>query len=146
MKVIQAVTDSEISACYPVLKILRPHLEESDFLAKVRRQETEGYHLAFIREQEAVASVAGFRIQEFLAWGKVLYVDDLITDPKMRGRGFAGSLLDWLIAHARVMGCDEVHLDSGYQRLDAHRLYLNKGLSLNCHHFSLKFPLPSKPR
>lgn len=144
MAVLHANTDAEISACFPVMKVLRPHLEETQFLATVRRQQAQGYHLVFIRETDAVVSAAGFRILEFLAWGKVLYVDDLITDPAQRGRGFGGRLLDWLIAHARAERCAELHLDSGYQRNAAHRLYLNKGLELNSHHFALKLGLMDK--
>jgi GNAT superfamily N-acetyltransferase len=138
MKILRATTDAEIAACFPAMKCLRPHLEEPSFLAKVRRQENEGYRLAYILEQEVVASAAGYRILEFMAWGRVLYVDDLITVPERRGAGCAGFLLDWLIQQGRNEGCNELHLDTGYQRHAAHRLYLHKGLQLNCHHLALK--------
>ena len=137
-KVIYATTDKQILACFPVMKVLRPHLEAATFLAKVRRQETAGYRLVFLEEKRSVVSAAGFRVLEFMAWGKVLYVDDLITDPEKRGHGRAGALLDWLIGQARAEGCGELHLDTGYQRHAAHRLYLKKGLELSCHHLALK--------
>ena len=35
--------------------------------------------------------------------------------------------------------CDGLHLDPGYARHDAHRLYLSKGLQFNCHHLALQF-------
>jgi hypothetical protein len=41
-----------------------------------------------------------------------------------------------VIGVAKEKGLKTVALDSGYQRLDAHRLYLNKGFTLNAHHFS----------
>ena len=145
MEVLHANSDAEISACFPVVKFLRPHLEEAAFLATVRRQSAQGYQLVFIQNADAVVSAAGFRILEFLAWGKVLYVDDLITDPAQRGRGLGSTLLDWLITHARAEHCAELHLDSGYLRHAAHRLYLNKGLELSCHHFALKLGVPPTP-
>lgn len=138
MEIFHANTDTEITACFPVMNALRPHLERASFVARVRQQQAQGYQLVFIRDGNAVVSAAGFRILEFLAWGKILYVDDLITDPGSRGRGYAGALMDWLIARARAERCAELHLDSGYLRHAAHRLYLNKGLELNCHHFALK--------
>jgi GNAT superfamily N-acetyltransferase len=138
MKILLATTDAEIAACFPAMKCLRPHLEESGFVAKVRRQEKEGYRLAYILEGKLAASAAGYRVLEFMAWGRVLYVDDLITVPEKRGSGYGGFLLDWLIQQGRNEGCDELHLDTGYQRHAAHRLYLNKGLELNCHHLALK--------
>jgi GNAT superfamily N-acetyltransferase len=102
-------------------------------------QRPEGYRLAGAFEDgsdEAVA-VAGFRLGHNLAWGRFLYVDDLVTLPQARGHGHAGALLDWVLEEARRLGCDEVHLDSGVQpeRWDAHRLYLNRGYAIASHHF-----------
>jgi GNAT superfamily N-acetyltransferase len=59
-----------------------------------------------------------------LAWGKVLYIDDLITDSETRRSGHGGKLLKWVIEQGKKANCDQVHLDSGPQRHDAHRLYL----------------------
>jgi GNAT superfamily N-acetyltransferase len=102
-------------------------------------QRPEGYRLAGAFEDgpEAVA-VAGFRLAHNLAWGRHVYVDDLSTLPAARRRGHARALLDWLAGEARRLGCAELHLDSGVgpQRADAHRLYLNAGLTITSHHFS----------
>lgn len=132
-----ANSEDEIRACFPALLILRPHLPEAEFVARIRCQQEQGYHLVYEPELGQVHCVAGFRILEFLAWGRVLYIDDLITVPEARGRGLAGALLDQIIAHARDQGCDAVHLDSGFQRHEAHRLYLNRRFRLECHHFAL---------
>ncbi|MBS1936158.1 MAG: GNAT family N-acetyltransferase, partial [Bacteroidetes bacterium] len=78
----------------------------------------------------------GFRYLQFLYNGKHIYIDDLATLPSSRGKGYAGELLDYVINLAKEKGYKCVTLDSGYQRFDAHRLYLNKGFTLNCHHFS----------
>ncbi|MHB8629251.1 MAG: GNAT family N-acetyltransferase [Aggregatilineales bacterium] len=139
-----AETDEHIQQCFPALKALRPHLDETTFLAQVKRQQMQGYRLLFLQTEGEFRSVAGYRILEFLAWGKILYIDDLITLPGEKRKGYAGQLLDWLIAYAKTQGCAQIHLDSGYQRHDAHRLYLNKGLDLNCHHFALQLP-PTRP-
>ncbi len=134
-------SDQDILDCFPVMSILRPHIAFDQFVGQVRRQQQQGYQLVAqiigADEDQRVVSAAGFRLCEFLAWGKVLYVDDLITLPDHRGHGYAGQLLDWLIEQARSQGCQALHLDSGYARHDAHRLYLNKGLQLACHHFSI---------
>jgi GNAT superfamily N-acetyltransferase len=135
----QGSPDNEIEQCFEVFLALRPHLQRTEFLARVRRQQAQGYSILVLREDGTVKSAAGFRVLEFLAWGKVLYIDDLITLPPEKRRGYAGQLLDWLIAHAREIRCDAVHLDTGYARHDAHRLYLRKGFRLNCHHMALEF-------
>jgi GNAT superfamily N-acetyltransferase len=137
--IILAQTDAEIQACFPVFKVLRPHLSEENFLAQIRRQQTQGYQILTLVKDGVIRSAAGYRMAEFLAWGKILYIDDLITLPQELKRGYASALLDRLIDYAQSQQCDGLHLDSGYARHDAHRLYLNKGLQLGSHHLFIKF-------
>lgn len=134
-----ASSDAEIESCFPAFKALRPHLEEHNFLTQIRRQQTQSYQILALKHAGQVRSAAGFRFAEFLAWGKILYIDDLTTLPSETSQGFAGSLLDWLIDYAKSNHCHGLHLDTGFTRHAAHRLYLRKGLQLNCHHLALQF-------
>ena len=138
-EILEVETDDLIQACFPPLQLLRPHLQPDDFVARIRRQQDQGYRLLAVRDGETIQAVAGWRMLEYLAWGKVLYVDDLVTLPGARKHGYGGLLLDRLIAYAREQRCDAVHLDTGYQRYDAHRLYLNKGFVFASHHCALTF-------
>ncbi|MDQ3552225.1 MAG: GNAT family N-acetyltransferase, partial [Bacteroidota bacterium] len=70
--------------------------------------------------------------------GKSIYIDDLVTAPTARGKGFGGALLKYVFDEAREAGCQSVHLDSGVQRFAAHRLYLNNGFNITSHHFALE--------
>ncbi|MDH7452069.1 GNAT family N-acetyltransferase [Luteimonas composti] len=133
-----ANSDEEILSCFPAFSALRSHLQEQEFLCQVRRQQIQSYQIVALEYEGSVQSAAGFRLAEFLAWGKVLYIDDLTTLPEATSRGFAGTLMDWLIAHAKANGCQGLHLDTGYARHAAHRLYLRKGLQFNCHHLALE--------
>lgn len=131
-------TDAEIRACFPALHELRPHLTENEFVARVKQQmENHGYALVAVTGADQIVAVAGYRVAEYLAWGRVLYVDDLITASGNRKSGCGGALLDWLVARARTLGCAQFHLDSGVQRHDAHRLYLGRKLQITSHHFAL---------
>ena len=133
-----AETDEAIQRCFPAMQVLRPHLVADEFVACVRRQEQEGYRLVFLQDQGAVKSVAGFRFREHLAWGKTLYIDDFVTLPGELRKGYGGRLMEWLIDRGRTADCDAVHLDTGYHRHAAHRLYLRYGFELSSHHMSLK--------
>ncbi len=133
-----ATTDDEIHRCFPALAQLRPHLMESAFVARVRRQQKEGYHLAFLSERKVVKAVAGYRFSESLSWGRFMYVDDLVTREEFRSQGHGQKLLAWLIRQARKHGCDEFHLDSGVHRFGAHRFYLASRMDIIAHHFALK--------
>lgn len=141
MDIRPATTEKEIRACFPAMHELRPHLEENTFVAQVQRQQrNHGYELVYIAAEGQVVAVAGYRVAEFLAWGKTFYVDDLVTSSSGRKHGHGGRLLDWLIAKAQALGCQQFHLDSGMQRHDAHRLYLNKKLHITSHHFAKALP------
>ena len=129
-------TDEDIRACFPVMRELRPYLTEQEFLARVRRQQSTGYQLAFLRAETGVVAVAGFRINESLSWGRYLYVDDLVTLAEQRSQGHGAALLRWLRDRAVSEGCHQFHLDSGVQRVDAHRFYEREGLVRSCYHFS----------
>ncbi len=128
----------EIQRCYPVIAELRPHVAPDEFLHRVKRQaDSAGYKLAYLADGE-VKAVAGFRLSECLAWGKFLYVDDLVAKSDARSKGYGGALFDWLVAYAKAEDCDQFHLDSGVQRFAAHRFYLTKRMIIECHHFALK--------
>lgn len=129
------VLDAE--ACFEVFQELRPHLGREEFLRRLQIQHEEGYRIVFLRQEGRVVAAAGYRVMHCMAWGRVLYLDDLVTAPGMKRAGLGGQLMDWLTGEARRLECDELHLDTGYQRHDAHRLYLRKGLHLTCHHLSM---------
>ena len=133
-----AATNDDIARCFPVMAQLRPHLTPDEFLTRVRRQMEAGYRLALIEENGSVNSVAGYRILENLAWGRFLYVDDLVTDEAARSQGHGKALLAWLTERARQEGCAQLHLDSGHHRKDAHRFYLREGMDLASYHFLRK--------
>jgi GNAT superfamily N-acetyltransferase len=133
-----AESDEQVQSCFAVMRQLRLHLDESAFVSTIRRQEAGGYRLAFVEDAGRVCAVAGFRIMDNLAGGRILYVDDLVTDDGGRSRGWGAQLFDWLAARARNEGCHYLELDSGVQRFDAHRFYLARRMAISSHHFRLK--------
>lgn len=126
----------EIESCWAVVQVLRPHLQKENFLGQVQEMMPDGYQIIYICEDQLTVAFAGFRNMNMLYSGKIIYVDDLSTLPQYRGRGHAGRLLDYIYQLAEKLGKNAVHLDSGYHRNDAHRLYLNKGYILESHHFA----------
>jgi GNAT superfamily N-acetyltransferase len=130
------VSDEEITSTFAVMRQLRTHLHEDEYLEKIKRLQRSGYRIAAATEVGEVRCVAGFRIVEFLAYGKFLYVDDLVTAEDARSAGHGERVLDWLAGVAREEGCGSLQLDSGVQRHEAHRFYFRKGMSISSYHFS----------
>lgn len=105
-----------------------------------QQQRPEGYRIvaAFLPGAPDAVAAAGFRLLHELSKARFLYVDDLVTLPSYRSSGYAGLIFGWLLEEARRQGCEQLHLDSGHQRFDAHRFYLKHGMVMNAHHFSMR--------
>lgn len=129
-------TDEEIQACFSVLAQLRPDVKEGVFLSIIRSQFKKGYQLAAVILNNNVVAVAGFHLRENLAWGKYLYIEDLVSEQTQRSTGLGHMLLKWLHNEAKENNCDQLHLDSGIQRKDAHRFYEKEGMMFVSHHYS----------
>lgn len=135
----------ELQAAAATLLHLRPHYVEPQALADaIVRQHEHGYRLlgSFPEEHAAPAAVAGFRIVENLAWGRFLYVDDLVTAPEHRGAGHASTLLTALDQLGTDERCAGLHLDSGVgdDRREAHRRYFGHGMRISGYHFAKPLP------
>ena len=132
-------SDHEILATYDVMSQLRPGMSREQYLAFVRRlMEREGYRLAALVDAGEVRAVAGYRFMEMLYCGRIISVDDLVTDERVRSKGFGRQLLEWLKALGRSRGCGEIHLDSRLHREAAHRFYEREGIGKLGYHFSGK--------
>lgn len=139
MEIKFAEKEQDFIKCFEAIKALRPHLTLEQFLSLIPEMTKESYRLAFIEENGRAVSACGFRYMTTLFEGKYIYIDDLSTLPEARGKGHAGALFDFVVEIAKTEGLPAVHLDSGHQRFDAHRLYLNKGMKIVYHHFRLEF-------
>jgi GNAT superfamily N-acetyltransferase len=129
---------AEIARCFEVMRELRPHFRDrKKFLEQVRRQQRDGYLLAFLEVDSEIRAVAGYRFLESLYSGRCLYVDDLVTRERDRSAGYGGKLLDWLVQQARERDCTSFELDSGVQRFDAHRFYFSKRMKICAYHFAI---------
>lgn len=129
----------DIIQAFDVFLELRPSLTDAaSFATQVLVQQKEGYQVIAVIESDCVVAAIGFRMLTTLAWGKIVYIDDLITKSDQRQKGYAKVLMDHVIGIAKDQECQQIHLDTGPRRHAAHRFYLNKGFELNCYHLALK--------
>lgn len=135
--IVLAESEAALWRIVPVLRQLRPAFTEAALVAQIQAQQREGYRLAYLCHAGEVACVAGFRIGLNLAWGRHLYVDDLVTAEACRSAGAGTRMVAWLKDWARQQGCTQLHLDSGLQRIRAHAFYRREGFTHTSHHFSV---------
>ena len=104
MSQVRELDASETRRAAAALLELRPHHGTPEALtARIDAQRATGYRVvaAFDGEEEDAAAAAGFRVGENLAWGRFLYVDDLVTRAAARGRGHADAVMA-LVAEMRI--------------------------------------------
>jgi GNAT superfamily N-acetyltransferase len=141
----QVQTDAQIASTFDVMVQLRPALERASYVAQVRGlMQSDGYRLACLVDEGEVRAVAGYRIMHMLYCGRLLYVDDFVTDARVRSRGYGARLLSWLKETGRAQGCSELQLISRVVREQAHRFYFREGLGIECFQFRTSL-LPAQP-
>jgi GNAT superfamily N-acetyltransferase len=139
MNIEHAETDEEIAATFEVMRQLRPHLLREEYLPQVRAlMASDGFRLAVLTDEGEVRAVAGYRYMHMLYCGRLLYVDDLVTNERVRSRGYGARMIEWLKAEARRHGCRELQLISRVVREEAHRFYFREGFGIECFHFRLE--------
>lgn len=112
---------------FPVMRQLRPHLEEQSYLELVEEAvQKESYHMAALYEEDQIAAVVGYQPMITLYNGRAIWVCDLVTDSENRSKGHGAALMSFVEEWAKENGYGIVSLSSGVQRLDAHRFYEDK--------------------
>jgi ribosomal protein S18 acetylase RimI-like enzyme len=131
-----AVSDEQIAATFEVMRQLRPQLEPDGYVALVRGlMRSDGVKLLALSDEGVVRAVALYRFMNMVYCGRLLYVDDLVTDERVRSRGYGAQLVARLKAEAVAHGCSEVQLISRVTREAAHRFYFRQGFGIECFHF-----------
>ncbi len=99
--------EGEVRRCWSAYKELRPHLRSEDELVeRWRVQAREGFQIVYIPEGDIVPAAAGYRYLNTLAWGHILYVDDLVVIATRQKKGLGTLLLQHLKDEAGRQGCN----------------------------------------
>lgn len=134
-----ALSDQQIAATFEVMRQLRPHLEPDTYVELIRGLiRSDGVRLLALTDDGVVRAVALYRFMNMIYCGRLLYVDDLVTDERVRSKGYGARLVSRLKAEAAACGCSEVQLISRVTRERAHRFYFRQGFGIECFHFRSK--------
>ncbi|HTQ75402.1 MAG TPA: GNAT family N-acetyltransferase [Burkholderiales bacterium] len=118
----------------PVHRQLRTALPV-DYAGKMKRVFAGGARMCVAVDGAEVTGVAVYRVYENTFQGRQLYVDDLVTDESRRSAGVGRALLSYLEGKARGAGLENLALDSGTQRQQAHKFYFREGMVVTSFHF-----------
>lgn len=138
--IIEITDEAGLTACWPVMRQLRPHLASLDeFRQRVARQRASaGYRLLASLVDGRPVALAGFRLLDSLVHGLHLYVDDLVTDGAQRSGGHGAALMLRLREEAAMLHCARLVLDTPMSNSLGHRFYFRCGLLAT----ALRFGIP----
>jgi ribosomal protein S18 acetylase RimI-like enzyme len=128
MQIRELHTDTEILEAYPLMKALRDRIAQETFLEEVRRQQAQGYRLLAGFQDGAPVVLAGVRRAHTLSRGAHLFVDDLVTDPALRGAGHGQAMMRWLARESAAEGVRRIYLDA---RITAKGFYEKLGFTFH---------------
>jgi GNAT superfamily N-acetyltransferase len=105
-------TDDDLRNAFPLMSALRDRIRADTFVAEIRRQQRDGYELVGGFDEGRLVTLAGIRRSHTLSRGEHLFVDDLVTDERVRGKGYGRQTIAWLQERARADGIPRIYLDS----------------------------------
>ena len=137
---VREINAQETACAFSALSVLRPLLNDMNhFISQINDiQRPQGYRLLGVFEEgksNAVA-VCGFREETNLVSGRHIHIDDLITLPNSRGRGYAALLIEAVHQIAQENHITQIEADSNVDmdRQGAHRLYFQHGFAIRAYH------------
>ncbi len=116
-------TEAEFREAFPVLKELRPHLDEAQYFELLGAMRERGYRMFAAREDGQIVAIVGVEIAVNFHQGRHLWVYNLIALPSVRHKGYGSRLMTFVEQFAQDEGCSNVTLWSGTFRTDAHHFY-----------------------
>jgi GNAT superfamily N-acetyltransferase len=108
----ELTSNDDLGAAFPLMSQLRNRITAENFVPQLRLQQSTGYQLIGAFADGQLVALAGIRRSITLARGPHMFVDDLVSDERARGRGYGRTLLAWVEARAAGEGLMRVYLDS----------------------------------
>jgi len=125
-RILELTNQNQFLEAFPILNQLRTDLTEVSYLELLTQMKQNGYKLFALYREQSIIVVAGISLQVNFYNKKYVFVYDLITDAAHRSQGYGYRLLSYIDEWAKSNGAQFVALESGIQRIDAHRFYEEK--------------------
>ena len=123
MEIVELTSVEAMREAFPLIKQLRPYLDEARYLNLLADMVPRGYRMFGVRDDGLLHAVAGVELCVNLYHGRHVWVYDLVTDERARSQGVGQGLLRFVEDFGRTHGCERISLASGFPRQDAHRFY-----------------------
>jgi len=132
----ELTTQEQWKEAFPIINQLRTDITETEYLMLLREMQKDGYKLVALFNNDKIVSLAGVSWRTNFYNKRHLFIYDLVTDSEHRSFGYGEKLLSYIHKWAKEQGASYVALESGVQRIEAHRFYEDKlGYDKWCYSF-----------
>ncbi|MGG6445908.1 GNAT family N-acetyltransferase [Pseudobacillus badius] len=132
----ELVTEEEVRHIFPLMKDLRPYLDETRFIQIWKTMQPDGYRIFAMYDAEELVAFTGIQIRTNMYYFRHVFVHELVTRADIRSKGYGQKLLSFVHDWGREHECVTVALESALIRDDAHRFYETKmGYDRFCYSF-----------
>ncbi|SES44698.1 GNAT family N-acetyltransferase [Psychrobacillus sp. OK032] len=111
---------------FPIMKQLRTDLTEETYIELLQDMSKDGYRLFAMYVKDEIVSLVGLGWRINFYNKRHIFIYDLVTDVSHRSFGYGEKMLKYIHDWAKENGAEYVALESGLQRIDAHRFYEDK--------------------
>lgn len=127
----------EVNDIHQLVLSLHPSFElnADELRLELRRKLNQEIHILELIDNNKIIGFFDFAICECFAWGKYLYVYDLVLDPTQRSKSYGQKFLAYLHNYAKRNHCSSIRLDSKLERVDARRFYIKNGYDIFAFHY-----------
>ncbi|MFP3028410.1 MAG: GNAT family N-acetyltransferase [Wolbachia sp.] len=124
---------------YNLINELYVHIDNEDtFIANFTSLCNNGYKVIGKYVDNDLIAILAYRLPYKFTFGKYVYVDDLVTLPEYRSRGYGHQLIEWLKEESKRIGYHQIHLDVSMSNHLGSKFYLNNGFQAKAYHLSCK--------
>ncbi|GAA0317567.1 GNAT family N-acetyltransferase [Bacillus carboniphilus] len=125
-KIQELQTQEQWLEAFPIMNQLRTDLTHETYFELLKEMQKDGYTLIGLYINGKLVSLAGLSWRVNFYNKRHIFIYDLITDEAHRSFGYGEMLLTFIHNWAKENGAEYVTLESGLQRVNAHRFYEEK--------------------
>lgn len=125
-EILELTTTGQWKKAFPIMKQLRSDLVEETYLELLDEMKNDGYRLLALFVEDNIVALAGLSLRVNFYNKRHVFIYDLVTNASHRSLGYGERLLNYIHNWAIENGAEYVALESGIQRIDAHRFYEEK--------------------
>ena len=120
-----------------LVRLLNPSLTAEVIAERLAAQwDLDGYRcFGLVDESGAIVGVASAWVSIRLYGGKLAELDNVIVDPRVRGRGAGAFFLEAVERRLRAEGCRRIELKTYVTNARSHKFYFDNGYSIYAYYF-----------